>query len=96
MQAVEEDQIDILAVQAPACKVLSPSLLDLLASARTSVLVYHPPGGGGQQQLLLRQAQEEQEQLMQRQEQGQQERWQREQWRQGGRASLDRRQGDQL
>lgn len=40
-QAVEADDIDILAVQAPNCKQLPDSLIDLLQTARTSLLVYN-------------------------------------------------------
>lgn len=40
-QAVEADAIDILAVQAPDCKQLPDSLLDLLQTARTSLLVFN-------------------------------------------------------
>lgn len=40
-QAVEADAIDILAVQAPDCKQLPDSLLDLLQAARTSLLIYN-------------------------------------------------------
>jgi hypothetical protein len=40
-QAVEADAIDILAVQAPECKLLPDSLIELLTVARSSVLVYH-------------------------------------------------------
>eukprot|EP00877_Chromochloris_zofingiensis_P008490 jgi/Chrzof1/3895/Cz13g12140.t1 len=40
-QAVEQDGIDVLAVQAPACKGIPQSIVDLLHTARTNVLVYH-------------------------------------------------------
>ena len=40
-QAVEADAIDILAVQAPDCKQLPDTLIDLLQTARTSLLVYN-------------------------------------------------------
>lgn len=40
-QAVEADAIDILAVQAPDCKLLPDSITDLLSSTRSSILVYN-------------------------------------------------------
>jgi hypothetical protein len=40
-QAVEADAIDILAVQAPECKVLPDNVTDLLSSTRSSILVYN-------------------------------------------------------
>ena len=40
-QAVEADAIDILAVQAPNCKQLPDSLIDMLQTARTSLLIYN-------------------------------------------------------
>jgi hypothetical protein len=46
-QAVEADAIDILAVQAPNCKQLPDSLIDMLQAARTSVLVYNRKHEGG-------------------------------------------------
>jgi hypothetical protein len=46
LQAVEADSIDILAVQAPDCKVLPASIQDLLHTARTSVLVYRQQTAG--------------------------------------------------
>jgi hypothetical protein len=46
-QAVEADAIDILAVQAPDCKQLPDSLLDLLQTARTSLLVFNHKHDGG-------------------------------------------------
>jgi hypothetical protein len=42
-QAVEEDSIDMLAVQAPDCRVLPQFILDLLSQARTNLLIYHVP-----------------------------------------------------
>jgi hypothetical protein len=44
---VEADAIDILAVQAPNCKQLPESLIDMLQAARTSVLVYNQKHEGG-------------------------------------------------
>lgn len=38
---MEADAIDILAVQAPDCKQLPDCLVDLLQTARTSLLVYN-------------------------------------------------------
>jgi hypothetical protein len=40
-QAVEADAIDILAVQAPECKLLPELLTDLLTTTRSSILVYN-------------------------------------------------------
>jgi hypothetical protein len=40
---VEDDSIDILAVAAPACRFMPQSIIDLLHSARSSVLIYHQP-----------------------------------------------------
>ena len=42
LQAVETDAIDILAVQAPVCKLLPDSLVQLLSDIRTSVLIWRP------------------------------------------------------
>lgn len=39
-QAVEDESIDILAVQAPPCKGMPAHITDLLHNARTSVLVF--------------------------------------------------------
>jgi hypothetical protein len=41
VQAVEADAIDILAVQAPECKLLPDSITDLLNSTRSSILIYN-------------------------------------------------------
>jgi hypothetical protein len=46
-QAVEADAIDILAVQAPDCRQLPDSLVDLLQNARTSLLIYHHKADDG-------------------------------------------------
>jgi hypothetical protein len=49
---VEEDSIDMLAVQAPECKLLPQHILDLLSHARTNILIYHLPQSQQQQALM--------------------------------------------
>jgi hypothetical protein len=51
-QACQTDAIDIVTLQAPPCKTLPPALLDVLAEAKTSVLIYHPPAAARRLGLL--------------------------------------------
>ena len=41
LQAVEADAIDILAVQAPECKLLPETMVELISNTRSSLLIYH-------------------------------------------------------
>jgi hypothetical protein len=52
LQAVEEDSIDMLAVQAPECRVLPQHILDLLSQARTNILIFHLPHSQKQVDLM--------------------------------------------
>lgn len=47
LQAVETDAIDILAVQAPVCKLLPDSLVQLLSDIRSSVLIWRHKAAAG-------------------------------------------------
>ena len=49
---VEDDSIDMLAVQAPECRVLPQHVLELLSHARTNILIYHLPASQKQQQQM--------------------------------------------
>lgn len=41
LQAVERDAIDILAFQAPECKLLPDTVIEMISNTRSSLLIYH-------------------------------------------------------